>query len=480
MAHIRNHIVFLKHCNKLGLIPKGVSLKSPIQSSIIAKILKKASHQIVKEMKNIQYSKLKKIEEAIQINGKFVTRTCPSYKRSILRFMDDSYTRKFDEIKKTQIKKLQQMTKKTMEQLTNPGDNIPHLPQFIKNISSKQLTTTEENILSLGMNYAIPKKSRVKENIETIMQVDRGLERAEELTDEEKNNIRREVANVLSNHPWHIDEQQKFHLVIKTIRDLQSYKNIMIVKADKGNTTVIMNVDDYDVKINSMLEQFPYKKLQRDPTPSYQREVNATLKNLLYANKISKDLWHALKPTDSKCPNFNGAPKIHKENYPLRPIVDFRHSPSYKLASYLNKVLKCVTMKGKYVTQNAADFVSKMKNVRMKRNYTPVSFDVVSLFTKVPIQITLIYMKEKLMEDTNWKVNTQLELQDIIMLTELCLKGNFFQYKNVLYEQLEGAAMGSPISPIFAEFFMQKLEETLVPKFGLSLYAWSRYVDDSL
>jgi len=38
--------------------------------------------------------------------------------------------------------------------------------------------------------------------------------------------------------------------------------------------------------------------------------------------------------------------------------------------------------------------------------------------------------------------------------------------------------MRSPISPIFAEFFMQKLEETLIPTLNLSLYAWWRYVDD--
>jgi len=58
--------------------------------------------------------------------------------------MDDSHARKFDEIKKTQIKKLQQKTKKTVEQLSYPGETIPHLSQFIKNISSKQLTTMKK------------------------------------------------------------------------------------------------------------------------------------------------------------------------------------------------------------------------------------------------------------------------------------------------------------------------------------------------
>ena len=64
------------------------------------------------------------------------------------------------------------------------------------------------------------------------------------------------------------------------------------------------------------------------------------------------------------------------------------------------------------------------------------------------------------------------------MLTELCLKGNYFQFKSNLYEQEEGAAMGNPISLIFAKFFMQKLEETVVSSLQSSLYSWWRYVDD--
>jgi len=135
-------------------------------------------------------------------------------------------------------------------------------------------------------------------------------------------------------------------------------------------------------------------------------------------------------------------------------------------------------MKGKYVTQNSVDFVSKMKDVKIKRNHTMISFDVVFLFTKVPIQVTLGFMKSKLIEDISRKRHTQLELQDVIMLTELCLQGNFFSFKGDIYEQMEEAAMSSPISPIFAEFFMQNLEVTIIPTSGHSLYSWWRYVDE--
>jgi len=155
-----------------------------------------------------------------------------------------------------------------------------------------------------------------------------------------------------------------------------------------------------DRKMEDMLANFHYKKIFKDPTAIYERKVCSTLKQLLNENKITKEMYHTLRPKGSKVPNFYGAPKIHKKDCPLRPVVDFRYSPSYKLAAYLNNLLKCVTMKGKNVTINSVDFVSKIKNTVVKRGYTPMSFDVTSLFTKVPKQLTLAYMKEKLDNET--------------------------------------------------------------------------------
>jgi len=80
-------------------------------------------------------------------------------------------------------------------------------------------------------------------------------------------------------------------------------------------------------------------------------------------------------------------------------------------------------------------------------------------------------------KDTSWKDKTKLELQDIVMLMETCMDGNFFEFENQFYEQKEGATMGSPISPCFAEFLMQDLEETLIPSMQF-VQVYARYVDD--
>ena len=42
-----------------------------------------------------------------------------------------------------------------------------------------------------------------------------------------------------------------------------------------------------------------------------------------------------------------------------------------------------------------------------------------------------------------------MEVSDIILLLEFCLKNTYFSFQDQFYEQVEGAAMGSPVSPLW-------------------------------
>ena len=46
-------------------------------------------------------------------------------------------------------------------------------------------------------------------------------------------------------------------------------------------------------------------------------------------------------------------------------------------------------------------------------------------------------------------------IHHIISLLEFCLKSTYFAFQGNLYEQKEGAAMGSPLSHIVANIFME-------------------------
>jgi len=84
-----------------------------------------------------------------------------------------------------------------------------------------------------------------------------------------------------------------------------------------------------------------------------------------------------------------GLPKLHKEKIHFRPIVSFTGSPSYGLAKELSSLLKPLIGKSKHHVRKSSDFLSSVNHELLQTDEIMVSFDVVSLFTKVPIQLSL-------------------------------------------------------------------------------------------
>lgn len=83
-----------------------------------------------------------------------------------------------------------------------------------------------------------------------------------------------------------------------------------------------------------------------------------------------------------------------------------------------------------YVKQ-AIFFVNMIKNIKLEKNDLLVSFDVVSLFTKIPINEAV-------------EVINEITDQETAKLVEICLKSTFFSFQGEIYEQTCGVAMRSP------------------------------------
>ena len=76
-------------------------------------------------------------------------------------------------------------------------------------------------------------------------------------------------------------------------------------------------------------------------------------------------------------------------------------------------------------------------------------------------------------------VKTKLSRKQMKNLLEICTKEMHFSFKDVLYRQINGVAMGSPLGPVLANIFMVELEKTLVPQLQDKVSLWYRYVDDT-
>ena len=79
-----------------------------------------------------------------------------------------------------------------------------------------------------------------------------------------------------------------------------------------------------------------------------------------------------------------------------------------------------------------------------------VSFNVVSLFSKIPVDLAIRVAEERLKEDASLGQITSLPVEDIIHLLSFCLKTTQFTYNGTYYQQVFGTAMGSPVSAVIA------------------------------
>ena len=176
-------------------------------------------------------------------------------------------------------------------------------------------------------------------------------------------------------------------------------------------------------------------------------------------------------------PQFYDLPKIHKPDTPLRPIVSSCGSVTYGVAKEPAKILKPLVGKSPHHINSTQHFVEQVKHITLAPGECLSSYDVSALFTSVPVDPALTIIMDLLVKDHTLKERTILAVSDIILLLESCLKITYFSFQDQFYEQVAGAAMGSPVSLIAANLYMEYLEQK-----GLSIAPhhprfWCRLVD---
>lgn len=337
-------------------------------------------------------------------------------------------------------------------------------------MSSRQLDEREMSLLSKGLKFApAPRTIPVRE---IVTEVESSIQSLDATT---RSEIRNKVTSILACAKPPQSNLSKAD--VETIRKLKEDDTIIIIKADKGNATVIMDRKTYDEKLETLLsDRNTYQVLDKDPAKACERKMKSLLSKM--KERISDRIYREINTTDGITPQLYGTPKIHKKEVPLRPIVSFIGSPTYKLSKHLSFLLSPLVGKSNYHIRNTVQWVETTKQMKLDVSEELISFDVVSLFTSIPTDVAVDVARIRLNDDLQLNERTTLTATDICSLLSFCLTTTEFQCRGKYYRQIHGTAMGSPVSVVVANLVMEHLETRAIATFPKQPTLYRRYVDD--
>ena len=359
-------------------------------------------------------------------------------------------------------------------------------PDCLINLSCKKLNVYEKNALYLGLNHHIlPKKicgNEVQVQIEKTM---KSLVRhqGKPLDYDTKEHIKNEVHSFLKNARAVCSSRSNTSLH-NVLTNLAKDDSIAICKFDKGNGVVILDKDDYNSKCLDILsDTSKFQKLKYENVATTILKKRKSLQNYVYRylrnnDSIEKSTYDTLYDVGSSPGKFYGLVKVHKDGYPIRPVVSMINTPEYGIAKWLDTFIK-PNIPSKYMLSSTDNFINVIKDFPVYPGDKLVSFDVKSLYTNVPLHETV-----KIVADYVYSKNAvctpPITKTIFTKLLLLVTQGNFI-FNGEFYKQTDGLAMGGPLGPSLANFFLADLEKKKMFNTGdiksdPKLYL--RYIDD--
>ncbi|XP_065356466.1 uncharacterized protein LOC135962995 [Calliphora vicina] len=487
LAKLMERTTFLQECRHMGIIPTHVRNSTRTLKQLVTT---KTSRIDIEKIETNLHAKLLNIE----IKD---THTNTTYTRSEIRKIEKEMKNTLDKMELTKFKNQQwdkfynirsriklthsmKMTKLKHEKFEKL--NLVYNDDWFINHTSIEFEMEHKWLLSLGNKFAIPVDRKNFTPIPLIADMEQWVQGIKD--DTEKDITRSKIANRIAYFKRNLRNTEKDKFILSIYEVTRNFikkheKDIIITTADKGNKTVILYRRDYMEKMYQLLDdKSTYRKIEIDPTTSLQKRNNNLITQLGKDGYITRYEKFNMTTQAAAAPELYGLPKIHKDGIPLRPISASMKVPCYSLSKYIGTILRNI-VSPKYNIQNSVELKRKLESVSLENDDIMVSFDVVSLFTNIPIHLAIRNILDK------WKTlkeHTAIPRQTFLKILQFCLTdNNYLTFDNKFYHQTYGMPMGNPLSPTIANIVLDTLLDDVIDELranNIEIKFITKYVDD--
>ena len=149
---------------------------------------------------------------------------------------------------------------------------------------------------------------------------------------------------------------------------------------------VVLDRGEYVKKMKVLIDDHAtFKQIHKDPTIFEEDRLIQKLRQMMKRNFISEREYNYCYPSGSQPARLYGLPKVHKDGLPLRPILSASGTFNFGIAQLVVQRLSHLK-KHPTVIDDTFSFVDELHSLKIDMTqHKLMSFDVVSLFTNVPL-----------------------------------------------------------------------------------------------
>ena len=260
LARYTNHLTFLTRCIKNRVVPKDLRVRPPVPTKGAHRIAELASMRFLRERIRLTQKAKGDAKKDTESTAQSITSALlTDGANRLLEQIKTNIQRVFNTTKDRHKQKFEKLTPEK-QAIVSPVDT-PYVDKanWVVNLSSRSLSDAEKALLKKGLNFAVtPANIPATEIIAKVEAAVRQLDA------EQADTVRRAVNGILQ------QAEPPEHNITKEMRDalksLKEDESIMVLPADKGRASVVMDTDTYRAKMSTLIENGPYQLLNKDPT----------------------------------------------------------------------------------------------------------------------------------------------------------------------------------------------------------------------